>query len=249
VEALRAGGFAHEAKVEIRWVPSDECQTPEGAARHLSDVDGVLVPGGFGVRGIDGKIGALRYSRVHGIPTLGLCLGLQCMVIEYARDELGLEKAGSTEFDPDCPEPVIATMDEQHAFVEGAGDLGGTMRLGLYPAQLTPGSVVAGAYGETRIQERHRHRYEVNNGYRDQLEEAGLVFSGVGPDNGLVEFVELPRDVHPYYVSTQAHPELRSRPTRAHPLFAGLVEAAIARQKELEIPIGEVATRHADVEA
>ncbi|MDX6324180.1 MAG: synthase [Nocardioidaceae bacterium] len=247
VEALRAGGFAHEAKVEIRWVPSDECQTPEGAARHLSDVDGVLVPGGFGVRGIDGKIGALRYARTHGIPTLGICLGLQCMVVEYSRHVLGLDKAGSTEFDPDCPEPVIATMAEQHAFVEGAGDLGGTMRLGLYPADLKPGSVVAEAYGSTRIEERHRHRYEVNNGYRDPLEEAGMVFSGVGPENGLVEFVELPREVHPYYVSTQAHPELRSRPTRAHPLFAGLVQAAVARQKELEIPIGEVA--RADSEA
>ena len=245
-EALRAGGFAHEAKVKIVWVPSDECQTREGAARHLAEVDAVLVPGGFGVRGIDGKIGALQYARSHGIPTLGICLGLQCMVIEYARNVVGLEKAGSTEFDPDCPEPVIATMEEQHQFVEGAGDLGGTMRLGLYPADLRSGSVIAGAYGETAVHERHRHRYEVNNGYRDQLEEAGLVFSGVGPENGLVEFVELPREVHPYYVSTQAHPELRSRPTRPHPLFAGLVGAAIARQKELEIPVGDAALRRAD---
>jgi CTP synthase len=236
-EALRAGGFAHEAKVNIVWVPSDECATREGAARHLSEVDAVLVPGGFGIRGIDGKIGALQYARTQQIPTLGICLGLQCMVIEYARNVVGLEKAGSTEFDPDCPEPVIATMAEQHQYVEGAGDLGGTMRLGLYPAALTEGSVVAGAYGETRVQERHRHRYEVNNAYRDQLEAAGLVFSGVGPENGLVEFVELPADVHPYYVSTQAHPELLSRPTRPHPLFSGLVGAAVARQKELEIPL------------
>ncbi len=238
-EALRAGGFAHEAKVHIRWVPSDECSTPEGAARHLSDVDAVLVPGGFGVRGIDGKVGALEYSRTHGIPTLGICLGLQCMVIEYARNVLGLEKAGSTEFDPGSPEPVIATMAEQHAFVEGAGDLGGTMRLGLYPAELTPGSVIAEAYGQTRVEERHRHRYEVNDGYRERLEEAGMVFSGIGPENGLVEFVELARETHPYYVSTQAHPELRSRPTRPHPLFAGLVGAAVARQRELELPVGE----------
>ena len=245
-EALRAGGFAHEAKVKLAWVPSDECQTMEGAARHLADVDAVLVPGGFGVRGIDGKIGALRYARTHGIPTLGLCLGLQCMVIEYARNMVGLEKAGSTEFDPDCPEPVIATMAEQKQFVDEGGDLGGTMRLGLYPARLQDGSVVAEAYGATSVHERHRHRYEVNNGYRDQLEEAGLVFSGVGPQNGLVEFVELPREVHPYYVSTQAHPELRSRPTRPHPLFAGLIGAAIARQKELEIPVGEAALRRAD---
>jgi CTP synthase len=236
-EALRAGGFAHEAKVAIRWIPSDECQTPQGAAKHLADVDGMCVPGGFGVRGLEGKIGALTFARTHGIPTLGLCLGLQCMVIEYARSVAGLEKADSTEFDPDSPEPVIATMAEQTAYVEGAGDLGGTMRLGLYPARLQAGSVVREAYGEAEIEERHRHRYEVNNDYRDQLEESGLVFSGTSPDNNLVEFVELPREVHPYYVSTQAHPELRSRPTRPHPLFAGLVGAAIERQKELRFPI------------
>ncbi|GAA5156823.1 CTP synthase [Nocardioides marinquilinus] len=239
VEALRAGGFAHEAKVRVRWVPSDECQTPAGAARHLHDVDAVVVPGGFGIRGIEGKLGALTYARTHQIPTLGLCLGLQCMVIEYARSVAGLEKAASTEFDPDCPEPVIATMDEQKSFVEGAGDLGGTMRLGLYPAELRTGSVVRETYGEARIEERHRHRYEVNNRYRDQLEAAGLVFSGTNPDLDLVEFVELPREVHPYYVATQAHPELRSRPTRAHPLFAGLVGAAISRQRELRFPLDE----------
>jgi CTP synthase len=236
-EALRAGGFANDAKVDIRWIPSDECATQAGAAKHLGDVDGICVPGGFGVRGLDGKIGALTFARTHGIPTLGLCLGLQCMVIEYARNVAGLEKADSTEFDPDSPEPVIATMAEQMQFVEGAGDLGGTMRLGLYPAALKAGSVVRETYGEAEIQERHRHRYEVNNAYRDQLEETGLVFSGTSPDNNLVEFVELPREVHPYYVSTQAHPELRSRPTRPHPLFAGLVGAAIERQKELRFPI------------
>jgi CTP synthase len=242
-EALRAGGFAHEAKVNIRWIASDECQTPAGAARNLQDVDAMCVPGGFGVRGIEGKLGALTYARTHGIPTLGLCLGLQCMVIEYSREVLGLEKAGSTEFDPGTPEPVIATMAEQLEYVEGAGDLGGTMRLGLYPAALKEGSVARAAYGEALIEERHRHRYEVNNSYRDQLEEAGLVFSGTSPDNTLVEFVELPRDVHPYYVSTQAHPELRSRPTRPHPLFAGLVGAAIERQKELRFPIDESGLR------
>ena len=242
-EALRAGGFAHEAKVKITWVPSDECETREGAAKHLADVDAVLVPGGFGVRGIDGKIGALTYARTHGIPTLGICLGLQCMVIEYSRTELGLEKAGSTEFDVDTPEPVIATMAEQHAFVEGAGDLGGTMRLGLYPANLKAGSVIREAYGEDKVEERHRHRYEVNNSYRDRLEAAGMVFSGTSPDNNLVEFVELPRDVHPYYVATQAHPELKSRPTKPHPLFSGLIGAAIARQKELEIPMDPATLR------
>ena len=242
-EALRAGGFAHEAKVNLRWVASDECQTPAGAARQLQDVDAVCVPGGFGVRGIEGKLGALTYARTHGIPTLGLCLGLQCMVIEYSRSVLGLEKAGSTEFDPDTPEPVIATMAEQLAFVEGAGDLGGTMRLGLYPAALREGSIARSVYGEAQIEERHRHRYEVNNAYRDQLEEAGLVFSGTSPDDSLVEFVELPRDVHPYYIATQAHPELRSRPTRPHPLFKGLVGAAIERQRELRFPIDETGLR------
>ncbi|HET8960624.1 CTP synthase [Nocardioides sp.] len=246
VEALRAGGFAHEARVHLRWIASDECQTAAGAARHLSDVDAICVPGGFGIRGIEGKLGALTYARTHGIPTLGLCLGLQCMVIEYARNVAGLQKAASTEFDPDCPEPVIATMEEQKSFVDGAGDLGGTMRLGLYPASLADGSVVREAYGEATIAERHRHRYEVNNHYRDQLEAAGLVFSGTNPDLGLVEFVELPRTVHPYYVSTQAHPELRSRPTRPHPLFAGLIGAAIERQRELRFPIDESGLRRLD---
>lgn len=236
-EALRAGGFAQESKVNIRWIASDECETPAGAAKQLSDVDAVCVPGGFGIRGLEGKLGALTYARTHGIPALGLCLGLQCMVIEYSRTVLGLEKAGSTEFDPDTPEPVIATIEEQKSYVEGAGDLGGTMRLGAQPADLVRGSVVAEAYGATRVEERHRHRYEVNNDYVEQLTAAGLVFSGTNPDNGLVEFVELPRDVHPYYVGTQAHPELKSRPTRPHPLFSGLIGAALSRQKELRFPI------------
>ena len=242
-EALRAGGFAHEAKVHLRWVASDTCETSSGAARQLSEVDAICVPGGFGVRGIEGKLGALTYARTHGIPTLGLCLGLQCMVIEYARNVAGLEKAGSTEFEPDSPEPVIATMEEQKSYVEGAGDLGGTMRLGLYSATLAEGSIVRNAYGTATVDERHRHRYEVNNDYRDQLGEAGLVFSGMNPELGLVEFVELPRAVHPYYVATQAHPELRSRPTRPHPLFAGLVGAAIERQKAERFPIDETGLR------
>jgi CTP synthase len=242
-EALRAGGFAHEAKVNLRWVPSDECQTAEGAARHLADVDAVCIPGGFGIRGIEGKVGALEYTRTHKIPTLGLCLGLQCMVIEYARHVAGIENADSTEFNADCEAPVIATMAEQRAFVEGQGDLGGTMRLGLYPARLRAGSVVAATYGDSTVEERHRHRYEVNNAYREPLEQAGLVFSGTSPDDTLVEFAELPAEVHPYYVSTQAHPELRSRPTRPHPLFAGLVGAALGRQRELRFPIDESALR------
>jgi len=242
-EALRAGGFAHDAKVHLSWVASDECQTREGAARHLGGVDAICVPGGFGIRGIEGKVGALEYARTHRIPTLGLCLGLQCMVIEFARNVAGIAGADSSEFDDDCREPVIATMAEQMSFVGGAGDLGGTMRLGLYPAELMAGSLVREAYDEPKVEERHRHRYEVNNAYRDRLQEAGLVFSGTSPDNNLVEFVELPRDTHPYYVATQAHPELRSRPTRPHPLFAGLVGAAIARQKELRFPIDESSLR------
>ncbi|MGQ3393431.1 glutamine amidotransferase-related protein, partial [Blastomonas fulva] len=182
-----------------------------------------------------------------------LCLGLQCIVIEHARNVAGIPGASSTEFDPDASDPVIATMAEQHAFVEGAGDLGGTMRLGLYEAALAPGSIVAGVYGADKVEERHRHRYEVNNGYRDQLEQSGLVFSGTSPDGTLVEFVELPADVHPFYVATQAHPELRSRPTRPHPLFAGLVKAALRRQRETRLPVdvpvtaGEVAAADPDL--
>ncbi|MGI4895400.1 MAG: CTP synthase, partial [Janthinobacterium lividum] len=247
-EALRAGGFAEDAKVDIRWVPSDECATPEGARKQLHGVDAVCVPGGFGVRGIEGKLGALRWSRENGVPTLGLCLGLQCMVIEYARDVVGIADASSTEFEPDSKNPVIATMAEQRDIVTGEGDMGGTMRLGSYEALLQPGSVVAAAYGSERISERHRHRYEVNNAYREPLSAAGLVFSGTSPDRELVEFVELPADVHPYYVGTQAHPEFKSRPTRAHPLFSGLVAAALRRQREGQLidvepePAAEVAT-------
>ncbi|MBT1547052.1 CTP synthase [Curtobacterium aurantiacum] len=229
-EALRAGGFAHDAKVTLKWVVSDDCTTPEGAAKQLGDVDGICIPGGFGVRGIEGKLGALKFAREQGIPTLGLCLGLQCMVIEYARHEVGLTDASSTEFDPETSTPVIATMAEQVDIIAG-GDLGGTMRLGLYPASFTQGSLAAELYGAPEASERHRHRYEVNNKYREQIADAGLVFSGTSPDGTLVEYVELPRDVHPFYIATQAHPELRSRPTDAHPLFAGLVAAAIERHE------------------
>jgi CTP synthase len=229
-EALRAGGFANMTKVHIKWIASDSCETPEGAEAQLSDVDAICIPGGFGVRGIEGKLGALTYARENKIPTLGLCLGLQCMVIEYARSKAGLAGASSTEFDPEAKYPVIATMAEQ-VDILAAGDMGGTMRLGLYEAKLKPGSIVAEVYGADSIEERHRHRYEVNNTYRSQIAEAGLVFSGTSPDDHLVEFVELPREVHPYYVATQAHPEFRSRPTNAHPLFRGLVAAAIKRQE------------------
>ena len=227
--ALQAGAFANQAKVNIRWVASDLCETEEGARAHLADVDGICIPGGFGVRGIEGKLGALKFARENRIPTLGLCLGLQCMVIEYSRNMAGLPLASSTEFDPESKQPVIATMAEQVAILE-SGDMGGTMRLGTYPAKLKPGSIVSEVYGSQLVEERHRHRYEVNNQYREQIAAAGLVFSGTSPDDHLVEFVELPRDVHPYYVATQAHPEFKSRPTNAHPLFRGLLVAAIERQ-------------------
>jgi len=224
-EALRAGGFANWAKVNIKWVPSDECATEEGAVKALGSVDGIVVPGGFGVRGVEGKVGAVRYARTNGIPVLGLCLGLQSMVIEVARDLAGLADADSSEFAPGTPNPVIATMDEQRQIVAGDGDMGHTMRLGSYPADLAKGSQVAKLYGTLKVKERHRHRYEVNNAYREQLEKAGLVFSGVSPDHSLVEFIELPS--HPFFVATQGHPELKSRPTRPHPLFKGLVAAAL----------------------
>jgi CTP synthase len=216
--------------VNIRWVASDDCETLEGAQKALGDVDAICVPGGFGIRGIEGKLGALKFARENKIPTLGLCLGLQCMVIEYARNIVGITDASSAEFDPETANPIIATMADQHDVVSGERDMGGTMRLGMYPAALKAGTTAERVYGSSLIEERHRHRYEVNNSYRPQLEAAGLVFSGTSPDDRLVEFVELPIDVHPYYIATQAHPELRSRPTKAHPLFSGLIEAALNRR-------------------
>ncbi|GAA3900512.1 CTP synthase [Microbacterium invictum] len=233
-EALKAGGFAQETKVQVTWIPSDLCETPEGAEKALAGIDGIVVPGGFGIRGIEGKLGALRFAREQGIPTLGICLGLQCIVIEYARNMAGLDGASSTEFDPDTEFPVIATMAEQVDILD-RGDLGGTMRLGLYEAELAEGSLAAEVYGSTQASERHRHRYEVNNRYRDQIAAAGLVFSGLEPTRDLVEYVELPREVHPYYIATQAHPELRSRPTEANPLFRGLIAAALDRHRASEL--------------
>jgi CTP synthase len=227
-EALRAGGFANNAKVELKWVASDECGTPDGAKAALGDVDAICVPGGFGVRGIEGKLGALKFAREKKIPTLGLCLGLQCMVIEAARNLARITDANSAEFSPESGTHVIATMEDQKSIVAGSGDMGATMRLGLYKADLMPGSIVAQTYGSKEVSERHRHRYEVNNEYREQISSAGLVFSGIYAKENLVEFVELPVDVHPYYVGTQAHPELKSRPTRPHPLFVGLIASAIA---------------------
>ncbi|CAB4611807.1 unannotated protein [freshwater metagenome] len=227
-EALRAGGFANYAKVNIKWVPSDDCATDLGARENLSDVDAICVPGGFGVRGIEGKVGALKFARENKIPTLGLCLGLQMMVIEIARNKAGIIDANSAEFDENTKHPVISTMASQKEIVAGNANMGGSMRLGLYEAKLLKNSVVANAYGSTSVQERHRHRYEVNNDYREQISNAGLIFSGLSPDQHLVEFVELASDVHPYYVGTQAHPEFLSRPTKPHPLFAALIKAAIA---------------------
>jgi CTP synthase len=229
-EALRAGGFAHQAKVNIRWVASDLCESEEGASSQLADVDGICIPGGFGVRGIEGKLGALKFARENKIPTLGLCLGLQCMVIEFARNVLGLEDASSTEFDPKAKHPVIATMAEQIDIL-AAGEMGGTMRLGSFGAKLSKGSIVAEVYGSDEVTERHRHRYEVNNSYRDQLTEGGMVISGTSPDGSLVEFVELAKADHPYFVGTQAHPEFKSRPNRAHPLFIGLAKASLERHE------------------
>lgn len=238
-EALKAGGFGQETKVTVRWIASDLCETPEGAEKALAPLDGIVVPGGFGIRGIEGKLGALRFAREQGLPTLGICLGLQCMVIEYARNVAGIADASSSEFDPDTAHPVIATMAEQVDIIDH-GDMGGTMRLGLYEAELAEGSLAAEVYGAHRASERHRHRYEVNNRYRDQIADAGLWFSGLSPDHGLVEYVELPRDVHPYYIATQAHPELRSRPTEANPLFRGLVAAALDRHRASELFKDEV---------
>jgi CTP synthase len=228
-EALRAGGFANYARVNIKWVASDSCVSDQQAAESLADVDAICVPGGFGVRGIEGKLGALKFARENKIPTLGLCLGLQCMVIEASRNLAGLKDANSAEFDDKTSNPVISTMSEQVDIVAGNGQMGATMRLGLYKADLLPGSLVAGVYGALQVSERHRHRYEVNNKYRDQITSTGMVFSGLSPDKNLVEFVELPKNIHPYYVGTQAHPEFLSRPTRPHPLFAGLIAAAIAK--------------------
>lgn len=229
-EALRAAAFQHYQKVDIQWVSADECASAEGAAQALAGLDGLVIPGGFGHRGIEGKIGAITYAREHKLPTLGICLGLQCIVLEAARSA-GIKDASSTEFDPQTSAPVIATMAEQLAAVTGEADLGGSMRLGAYPALLAEDTLIASLYGQREVSERHRHRYEVNNAYRDQISAGSqLVFSGTSLDGELVEFVEYPAEVHPFLVGTQAHPEYKSRPTRPHPLFSGLMSAAIARR-------------------
>jgi CTP synthase len=223
-EALAHGANSHGLKLDLRWVPSDEL-TGMLAESYLEDLDGIVVPGGFGPRGIEGKVAAIRYARETGMPFLGLCLGLQCAVIEFARNVLGLADANSTEFDPTTANPVIDLMASQ----QDIEDKGGTMRLGLYPAKLEEGSLVRKMYGAELIYERHRHRWEVNNRYRSELDEHGMRLSGLAPDESLVEFIEL-RD-HPFFVATQAHPEFKSRPDHPHPLFAGLVGAAIRRKQ------------------
>jgi len=236
VEALRHGGYSNDAKIVIDWIASDDAEGLLAEGR-LRDLDGIVIPGGFGFRGIEGKIAAARFAREHELPFLGLCLGMQCAVTEFARDVCGLDGANSSEFDPHSPHPVIDLMDEQREII----DVGGTMRLGAYPAKLVAGTRVARAYGDEVVYERHRHRYEVNNRYRARLEAAGLVCSGTSPDDRLVEFVELVD--HPFFVGTQAHPEFKSRPDRAHPLFAAFVAAAKhhADGRAPRLPMSEVA--------
>ncbi|MGD2061598.1 MAG: CTP synthase [Acidimicrobiia bacterium] len=226
VESLRHAAAAHSLKLDLRWVPSDEL-TGLLADSYLEDLDGIVIPGGFGYRGVEGKIQAIRYARENGVPLLGLCLGLQCAVIEFARSVLGLIDANSTEFDPSTPDPVIDLMSSQ----EDVEDMGGTMRLGLYAAKLAEGSIVRELYGKELVYERHRHRWEVNNRYRKDLENNGMRLSGLSPDDNLVEYIELID--HPYFVATQAHPEFRSRPDDPHPLFVGLIDAAAAREVDL----------------
>ncbi len=223
VEALAHAGVHHGAQVEIVWVPADELQSPGAAARALSGAHGIVVPGGFGVRGIEGKIAAARHARERHVPYLGLCLGLQVAVVEFARHVLGLAEANSSEFAPETPEPVVDLMPDQRGVV----DLGGTMRLGVYPCKVTPGTRAAAAYAEPVVYERHRHRWEINNRYRQRLSRAGMVFSGLSPDDRLVEMIELAE--HPWFVGSQFHPELRSRPNRPQPLFRDFVGAALDR--------------------
>ncbi|MGH7519111.1 MAG: CTP synthase [Gemmatimonadales bacterium] len=230
-EALIHGGIAHDAGVEIHWVSSDRFTNAESAGEILGGYDGLLIPGGFGIRGVEGMIEAVRWARSHDLPFFGICLGLQIAIIEFARNVCRLPNPNSTEFAPDCESPVIALMPTQREVV----DLGGTMRLGAYAAKLRPGSRAAQAYGTTEISERHRHRWEVSNAYRDVLAEFGLRLSGVSPDGGLVEVIELPE--HPWFLGCQFHPELKSRPTRPHPLFVGFVGAALERRRRAGAPV------------
>jgi len=232
VEAIKHAGAAIGRGIDFKWISSDDCLTPENAHEDLHDVDAVVVPGGFGYRGIEGKINVIKYIREKNIPFLGLCLGMQCSVMEFARHVVGLECANSTEFDSKTPYPVIALMEEQ----EDVTDYGGTMRLGQFACALHPNSKSRILYGTETIYERHRHRYEFNNKYRQQLEQAGLLIAGLSPDSKLVEIIEIPE--HKYFVASQFHPELKSRPERPHPLFVGLVAAAA--QKDLSQVVKDI---------
>ena len=224
-EALIHGGIANDVGVDIRWISSDLFTSPERATELLAPVHGLLVPGGFGVRGVDGMVEAIRWARERGLPFFGICLGMQVAVIEFARHKCGLDESHSSEFAPECADPVISLMESQQHIT----DMGGTMRLGAYPCRLKPGSLVAGLYNASDISERHRHRYEFSNEYRDLFEKHGVRFSGLSPDGSLVEIIELPD--HPWFVGCQFHPELKSRPTRPHPLFAGFVAAALQAKR------------------
>ena len=225
-EALRHGGIANRAEVKIRWIDAEEINE-NNVMQQLGDVDGILVPGGFGRRGTEGKITAIKYAREHKVPFLGICLGMQLAIVEFARNVMNLPEAASIELEPETPDPVIALMPEQN----GVENLGGTLRLGAYPCELKAGSLAEKLYGTQSISERHRHRYEVNNDYREMLETGGMTLSGLSPDNRIVEMIELAE--HPFFIATQAHPEFKSRPDAAHPLFRGLVEAAISKEEQI----------------
>jgi CTP synthase len=219
-EALIHGGIANDVGVDIQWMSSDQFTSPDRAADLLRDVDGLLVPGGFGVRGVEGMVEAIKHARLEGQPFFGICLGMQTAIIEFARNVCGLDDPHSSEFSPECDNPVISLMESQ----QHVTDMGGTMRLGAYPCRLARGSRAAEIYGQPEVSERHRHRYEVSNTYRDLFVQHGMKLSGLSPDGQLVEIVELAR--HPWFIGCQFHPELQSRPTRPHPLFAGFIAAA-----------------------
>jgi CTP synthase len=234
VEAVRHAAIAQDIQVNIRWINSEDIEI-KGAAAYLQDINGIIIPGGFGIRGVDGKISAIKYAREQNIPFLGLCLGMQCAVIEWARDVVNLENANSSEFDPEATNPVINLLPEQQDVV----DLGGTMRLGLYPCRLTPNTLTASLYQAEVVYERHRHRYEFNNAYRNLFLDSGYVISGTSPDGRLVEMIELPG--HPFFVASQFHPEFSSRPSTSHPLFQGFVKASWENFSHLTAPLLGVA--------
>ncbi len=226
VEALKHGAVANDATVEIKWVSSEDI-TPDNVGEILSDIDGVIVPGGFGTRGINGMITAIRYARENKLPYLGLCLGMQLAIVEFARNVIGFKDANSTEQNSQTSHPVIHIMPDK----DGIEDIGGTLRLGSYPCVLVPGTKAYSLYGKKEINERHRHRYEVNNYYREELKKGGIVFSGLSPDGHIVEMMELKDEDHPWFMATQAHPEFKSRPNRPHPLFRGFIKASIRHEK------------------